>query len=147
MTPDINVLLAASRADHVHHRVARRWLTAALCAASNGARFEVMPMVTAGFLRLATNKRVFPDPMPIETAVEFVEALLSAPGVDVLTLGTEWPTLQRLVLDEGLTGSAISDAWIAAAVRANNAHLVTFDRGFRRLLGKRDLTILSTQAA
>jgi len=147
MTPDINVLIAASRADHVHHGIARRWLTKALRASSSGARLDVMPMAIAGFFRLVTHERVFPDPTPLEAAVAFIDALLSAPGVDVLALGTEWETLKRSVLDEGLTGNAIPDAWIAAAVRANNAHLVTFDRGFRRLLGKRELTILPTRAA
>jgi predicted nucleic acid-binding protein len=66
MTPDINVLVAASRADHVHHRVARRWLDEALAAAASGARFDVLPMVIASFLRLVTHHRVFPDPTPID---------------------------------------------------------------------------------
>ena len=144
MTPDINVLVAASRTDHVHHRTAYRWLTAALRASASGARLDLMPMVIVGFLRLVTHERVFPDPTPIDRAVEFVDALLSAPGVDILALGTEWPTLQRLVLDEALRGNAIPDAWIAATVQANASHLVTFDKGFKRLLGKRQLTVLAT---
>src|SRR4030095_11665588 len=143
-TPDINVLVAASRADHVHHRIANRWLNGAITAAATGSRLDVLPMVIAGFLQLVTNNRVFPEPTPLDRAVEFIEALLSTPGVDVLALGAEWPTLHRLVLDEGLTGNAIPDAWIAAAVRANNTHLVTFDRDFRNLLSKRELTVLST---
>jgi toxin-antitoxin system PIN domain toxin len=144
MTPDINVLVAASRSDHVHHRVANRWLNEALLAAANGARFDVLPMVIAGFLRLVTHDRVFPHPTPVHRAVEFIEALLSSPGVDVIALGAEWPTLARLVLDDRLTGNAVPDAWIAAAVRTNGGHLVTFDRGFRRLLGKRELTLLAS---
>ncbi|HET6470945.1 MAG TPA: TA system VapC family ribonuclease toxin [Pseudomonadales bacterium] len=145
MTPDINVLVAASRADHVHNGIAYRWLTASLRAAANGARFDLLPMTIAGFLRLVTNERIFPDATPIEAAVEFIDALLDAPGVDVLALGGEWRTLQRMLLDEGLSGNAIPDAWIAAAVRANGCHLVTFDRGFRRLLGKRELTVLAAR--
>src|SRR5262245_36950466 len=87
MTPDVNVLVAASRADHVHHHVAHRWLTQALRASATGSRLDVMPMVIVGFLRLVTHERVFPDPTPIDAAVEFIDALLSAPGVDVLALG------------------------------------------------------------
>jgi predicted nucleic acid-binding protein len=32
MNPDINVLVAAARADHVHHRVASAWLDDAIAA-------------------------------------------------------------------------------------------------------------------
>ena len=42
-----------------------------------------------------------------------------------------------------LAGRVLSDAWIAASVLALNEHLVTFDRGFRRLLPPRHLTVLS----
>lgn len=36
MTPDVNVLLAASRSDHPHHGVARDWLEQAASAAAAG---------------------------------------------------------------------------------------------------------------
>jgi hypothetical protein len=48
------------------------------------------------------------------------------------------PVLQR----EGLRGNAVSDAWIASAVRLTGNHLVTFDPGFTHLLSKGELTIL-----
>ena len=144
MTPDVNVLVAASRADHVHHVVARRWLNGALDASLKGSRFDLLPMAITGFLRVVTSERVFADPTPVEAAVEFVEALLSSPGVDMLALGAEWPTLRRLAIDENLSGNDIPDAWIAAAVWASDGHLVTFDRAFKRFLGKRELTILPT---
>ena len=37
MTPDVNVLVAASRSDRPHHAVARTWLEEALGAAESGA--------------------------------------------------------------------------------------------------------------
>ena len=52
MTPDVNVLVAASRTDHPHHALARDWLEDALGASSTGAAFTLMPMVVASFLRL-----------------------------------------------------------------------------------------------
>ena len=45
MTPDVNVLVAASRADHPHHEPARAWLEAALDAASASDGLLLMPMV------------------------------------------------------------------------------------------------------
>lgn len=99
-------------------------------------------MVAAGFLRLVTNVRVFPNPSPVKDALAFIDALLAVPGVEMTESGREWPTLRRLCLDGKLVGNAIPDAWIAAAVKVINGRLVTFDRDFTRLLGKSELTIL-----
>jgi uncharacterized protein len=142
MTPDINVLVAASRADHPHHAIAREWLEEAVAACESGSSIEVLPMVAAGFLRLVTNARVFPDPSPTKEALAFLDALLAVPGVDMPESAREWPTLRRLCLDGKLSGNAIPDAWIAAAVKVLNGRLVTFDRGFTRLLGKGELLLL-----
>jgi toxin-antitoxin system PIN domain toxin len=143
MTPDINVLVAASRADHPHHATAREWLDAAIAACETGGYIAVLPMVAAGFLRLVTNIRVFPDPSPIEKALGFMDALLAIPGVEMADSGREWQMLRRICLEGKLTGNAIPDAWIAATVKSVNGHLVTFDRGFTRLLAKSELTVLS----
>ena len=93
-------------------------------------------MVAAGFLRLVTNARVFPDPSPTKEAMSFLDALLAAPGVEMPDSAREWPTLRRLCLDGKLSGNAIPDAWIAAAVKVMNGRLVTFDRGFTRCLAR-----------
>ena len=142
MTPDINVLVAASRSDHPQHAIARDWLDAAIGTCESGGSIEVLPMVAAGFLRLVTNSRVFPDPSPTKDALAFMDALLAVPGVEMPESAREWPTLRRLCLDGKLAGNAIADAWIAAAVKVMNGRLVTFDRGFTRLLGKGELMLL-----
>jgi toxin-antitoxin system PIN domain toxin len=142
MTPDINVLVAASRSDHPNHSVAREWLEEAIEACEDGGSIELLPMVAAGFLRLVTNVRVFPDPSPIKDAIAFIDALLAVPGVEMPESGREWPTLRRLCLDGKLSGNALPDAWIAAAVKVMNGRLVTLDRGFTRLLGKGELVLL-----
>lgn len=142
MTPDLNVLLAASRADHPHHMPALGWLEQAIVRCDTGGSIELLPMVTAGFLRLATSPKLFASPMPIAAAFAFVDSLLVIPGVEMPELGREWPTLRQLSCDLGLAVNAITDAWIAAAVRTIGSHLVTFDKGFRRLLGNAELTVL-----
>ncbi len=100
-------------------------------------------MVATGFLRLATHPKIFVAPTPLAAAIEFVDSLLAIPGVDMPELGREWPTLRQLSLDHELVANDITDAWIAAAVRTLGSHLVTFDRGFARLLGRMELTVLS----
>lgn len=143
MTPDVNVLVAASRSDHPHHGAAIAWLEAALLDCGMGARMRLLPMVTAGFLRLVTHPRVFQAPTPLDVAQEFLAALLAREGVELLRLGREWPLLETLCRQHRLVGNAISDGWIAAAVLAGHETLVTFDRDFLPLLPPRQLTLLS----
>ena len=138
----MNVLLAASRSDHPHHHCAITWLDQALGAAARGSRLRLLPMVAAGFLRLATHARVFVEPTPLEAAQEFLAAVLRADGVEMLTLGGEWPLLEAMCRDHQLLGNAISDGWIAVAVLARRECLVTFDRDFLPLLPARQLVLL-----
>jgi toxin-antitoxin system PIN domain toxin len=147
VTPDLNVLLAASRSDHPQHPAALPWLQDAISACATGGGIEVLPMVAAGFLRLATNPKVFPSPTPIRAAIDFIDSLLAIPGVEMPELGREWPTLRELASAHNLSANDLTDAWIAAAVRTIGSHLVTFDRGFTRLLGRSELTILSPASA
>ncbi len=143
MTPDVNVLAAASRTDHPHHAVARVWLEEALTASRAGAAFTLMPMVLASFLRLVTSPKIFQQATPIEDAVGFVDALLASPGVQLTSLGPEWPKLRKLCLDQQLGGNDLPDAWLSAAVAHLGEHLVSFDRVFRKLLARSQFTLLA----
>ncbi len=143
MTPDVNVLIAASRSDHPHHKTAFACLDEALTACADGASLKLMPMVVAGFLRLVTNSKIFKHPTPVEEAVGFVDALLAVPGVELASLGAEWPMLRQLCIEKNLTANDVPDAWLAAAVIQLGEHLVTFDADFRRLLRRTQVTVLS----
>lgn len=143
MTPDVNVLVAASRSDHPHHAVARDWLEEAISAAGTGAACTLMPMVLASFLRLVTSPKIFQGPTPIEDAVRFVDALLASPGVRLTSLGPEWAKLRQLCLDKQLSGNDVPDAWLSAAVAQTGEHLVSFDRDFRKLLARGQFTLLA----
>lgn len=147
MTPDVNVLVAVARSDHPHHGAAREWLATTLGRANVGSVVTLMPMVVASALRLLTSSRIFQQPTPIGDAVGFVDALLALPGVRLADLGPEWPRLRQLCLDKQLSGNALPDAWLAAAAGQHGEHVVTFDRGFRKLLPRGQLTVLSPLAA
>jgi toxin-antitoxin system PIN domain toxin len=142
MTPDVNVLVAASRSDHPHHAVARTWLEEALSAAEHGAAFTLMPMVLASLLRLVTSSKIFVQPTPITDAVAFVDAIVAAPGVQLASLGPEWPKLRQLCLEKQLAGNDLPDGWLAAAVDHHAEHLVSFDRDFKKLLPRTRFTLL-----
>jgi len=143
MTPDVNVLVAASRGDHPHHKKAFAVLDQALAACANGASLKLMPMVVASFLRLVTHPKIFVQPTPVANAVGFVDALLAVPGVEMPALGAEWPILRQLCAERKASANVIPDAWLAAAVIQLGEHLVTFDADFKKLLGRTQVTILN----
>ena len=142
MTPDVNVLVAASRSDHPHYAPAMLWLDKAVAACSTGATLWLMPMVVASFLRLVTSPKIFKSPTGIEEAVAFVDSLLAVPGVSIAALGPEWPLLRELCLARKLSANDIPDAWLAAAVMMLGDHLATFDTDLRTLLRRSQLTVL-----
>jgi uncharacterized protein len=143
MTPDVNVLVAASRGDHPHHAAAHRWLLLAIHGASAGVPLGLLGTVVASFLRLVTHRKVFAEPTPIASAVAFVDALLQRPGVAMLASQDEWPRLKKLCLDLELNDNDLPDAWIAASVLQRRETLATFDRDFVRLLPAKQLLLLS----
>jgi toxin-antitoxin system PIN domain toxin len=143
VTPDVNVLIAASRSDHPHHKTAYAWLSLVVAACSTGASLKLIPMVVTSFLRLVTNSKVFVQPTPLDEAMKFLDVLLATPGVEMPSIGTEWPLLRRLCTEKKLSANDIPDAWLAAVVTQLGEHLVTFDSDFKKLLGRSQITILS----
>ena len=143
MTPDVNVLIAASRSDHPHHKAAFSALTEAIAACADGATLRLMPMVVASFLRLVTNPKIFIQPTPVDDAIRFVDALVGVAGVEIPPLGTEWAIFRGLCLENKFAANDIPDAWLAAAVIHLGEHLVTFDADFKKLLRRTQLTVLS----
>jgi toxin-antitoxin system PIN domain toxin len=142
MTPDVNVLVAASRADHPHHQTALTWLTQAMAHARTRADLKLLGTVVASFLRLVTHPKVFAMPTPTTQAVAFIDSLLTCPGAAMLATQDEWPKLRALCLDQNLSANALPDAWIAACVLQQQEVLVTFDRDFVRLLPPKRLQLL-----
>ena len=150
MTPDVNVLIAAFRDEHLHHRKARDWLLDACAqstvtgfgAAQSSRTLHLITHVMASFLRLVTNARVFATPTQIPQAIAFLDALIASPGVAILDTSSNWPVLRQLCMDKNLAANAIPDALIAAAVVQNNEVLATFDRDFLRLLPPHQLLLL-----
>ena len=142
MTPDVNIVLAASRSDHPQHAIALQWLDAAVAESAAGRPFTLIPMVLTSYLRLTTNSRIFLTPTPIKNAIAFADALIAAPGARTVTLGGEWSVLRQLCLGNSLRANELPDAWLAAAVIHLGERLVTFDTDFRKLLRRNQLTVL-----
>jgi predicted nucleic acid-binding protein len=82
------------------------------------------------------------QPTPTADAIAFLDAILAMPGVQLSSLGPEWPVLRRVCLDKPLSGNDLPDAWLAAAVVQQSEHLVSFNRDFRKLLTRSQFTLL-----
>lgn len=144
MTPDVNILVAASRLDHPHHGPAIGWLTDCLEGKPQPGPIGLclLPSVVAGFLRLVTHPRIFPEPTPPADAIAFVDAL-KPHATNHSNHIDDWPGFRELILTRNLKANAIPDAWIAAQVLARHEVLVTFDRDFQALLPEKHLRRLS----
>jgi toxin-antitoxin system PIN domain toxin len=134
LLPDVNVLLAGYRSDHVHHRLARRFLDD---ARSGSVTIGLSDVALASVVRLATNSRVFVRTDPVEAVLEFVDALLEPPAQLLLAGGTHWARFTDLCRHLQLRGNLVPDAYLAAIALEQSAELITFDRGFGRYRGVR----------
>jgi uncharacterized protein len=101
-----------------------------------------MPTVLASLLRLVTSPKIFLQPTPISDAVAFVDAMMAMPGVQLVSLGPEWPRLRQLCVEKHPAGNDPPDGWLAAAVDHHAEHLVSFDCDFKKLLPRTRFTLL-----
>jgi uncharacterized protein len=142
MLADVNVLVAAYRADHPYHKTAAAWLKEQLKHLGAGQGLTLTAQLLGSFLRLVTHPKIFADPAPCEHAIEFADWLLEDPKVQLVAAGNEWPQLRQLVLDKQLAGNHVPDAKLAALAISLGEPLATFDKGFRRLLPRSLLVLL-----
>ena len=143
MTPDVNVLVSAFRPDHPHHLSARDWLDDAVVQAANGrSSLSLMGTVVTGFLRTTTHPKIFLETYTMQDVSDFIDSLLSCPGVQFQPQGTTWPNLRQVCLKQQVSGNLVTDVWIAATVMQSGETLCTFDRDFSRLLPKDQLLLL-----
>lgn len=127
---DVNVVLAAHRADHPHHDVALAELTQAGLGAEP---FTVPTAVWGALLRLATHRKVFPVPSTVADVFAFLDAVRAQPAYVEVGPGPRHLLLLRQVCEaSGATGDLVPDAVLAAAALEHGATVVTFDRDFGR---------------
>jgi toxin-antitoxin system PIN domain toxin len=132
---DVNVVLAAHRADHPDYPVASNWLSGLI---SSGERFGVPWLVLWSFLRLATNRRIFPVPTPMDDALAFITALRSQSQHLAVDAGPRHlEVLTKVCTDGQASGDLVPDATLAALAIEHGCEVVSFDRDFARFPGLR----------
>ena len=130
---DANLLIYAHTSGSPHHTAAREWLDRQI----NGSPRVGLPWISLlAFLRITTNPRVFPRPLPTAEAWGQVEDWLNCEAVWVPP-PTERHSgvLGRLIAQRGVGGNLVSDAHLAALAIEHGLTLCSADGDFARFAG------------
>jgi toxin-antitoxin system PIN domain toxin len=125
--PDINVWLAFSVADHVHHARARHyWYEEA------GDQLVFCRMTALGFLRLSTNASAMDgQPLTVPQAWRAYSDFRRLPEVVLAAEPEDCETwLEQWALGGRPTPRQWTDAYLAAFAKAGGLRLVSFDGDF-----------------
>jgi toxin-antitoxin system PIN domain toxin len=131
--PDVNVLIYAHREDAPEHERYAAWLRA---LTTSDEPFALSDFVLSGFLRIVTNQRIFDPATPMDTALAFCQRLVDWPRGSLITPGRRhWELFTGLC--RHITGSLVTDAYIAALAIEHGCELITTDSDFARFQGLR----------
>jgi toxin-antitoxin system PIN domain toxin len=141
MLVDINLLLYASIASFAQHEAARDWLDRQL----SGVGRVGLPWVTLiGYLRIATNPRLFLPQISMATGWSRISAWLSADPVWIpQPTQRHSEVLETLLAEPGVHGNLVPDAHLAALAIEHGLTLCSTDGDFARF---RDLRWLNPLA-
>lgn len=133
LVPDVNMLLYATFDAFPQHERAKTWWKETL----SGVTPVGIPAVSAlGFVRIATNRKVFVTPMSVEDAADTVRGWLAQPHVDGLRPGPRHLDLILEILEQaGTAGNLTTDAQIAALATEHGGIVASNDADFERFPG------------
>ena len=135
IVPDINLLLYAYDSESPFHAKAAEWWRQCVTGSEG---IGLLPVVIFGFVRIATNPRIYQCPMTVAEATEQVRSWLRQPLVGRLDPGQQHVhQVLQLLEDLGTASNMTTDAQIAAAVLSHKAILHTSDADFARFPGLR----------
>ncbi|MDP9444482.1 MAG: type II toxin-antitoxin system VapC family toxin [Actinomycetota bacterium] len=127
---DVNVVVAAHRADHPLHADIRAWFDDLL---AGDEVFTVPTVVWGSFLRVVTHRRIFEVPTPLAEAFAFVEAICAQPHYLPTSPGRRHvAVLRRLCEEVDAVGDLVPDAVVGAVAVEHGCEVVTLDRDFAR---------------
>jgi toxin-antitoxin system PIN domain toxin len=132
---DLNVLLYVVNENAPHHQALLNWWENAV----NGDESVGLPwVVLLGFLRIATNPKIFPNPLEPTAATSKIDTWLSLANTYLVREKDEhWEILRTLLAEAGTAGNLTTDAHLATLAISHGAVLVSCDSDFARFQGLR----------
>lgn len=128
--PDVNLLLYAQIVAYPEHAKARRWWESLM---NGDHEVAIAAPALFGFLRVATNPRVFARPLQVDDAVNRAAEWLDRPHVHLATPGPRHLELAfRLLRQIGTAGNLTTDVQLAALAIENQGELHSNDSDFGR---------------
>lgn len=130
IVPDVNLLLYAHIQAFPEHAKARAWWDALL----NGKEeVGIGSPALFGFLRLATNRRLFDPPMSVEASLARVRQWLARPQVRYLLPGPRHLEIAfGLIRQLGTAGNLTTDVQLAALAIEHDGEVHSNDADFAR---------------
>ena len=131
IVPDANLLLYAHDESSVFHMSAREWWDD--CLSGKEPVGFTHPTLFA-FLRIATNPRVFANPMTLDEAAAHIDQWLGRSVAQVLQPPSDHTAevIALLKTAGGAAGNLVTDAQVAALAQSYKAIVHTADRDFLR---------------
>lgn len=128
--PDINLLLYATFSTYPQHRAAKGWWDGLL---STVQPVRIGHVVILGYIRIATNPRVFSTPLTIQQAIDVVDGWLSQPNVELIAPAmAHWDNLRAMLAVGATGGNLTTDAHIAALASEYGLVIYSNDTDFGR---------------
>lgn len=128
---DVNLLLALADQNHSRHSQVLGWFSA------HDLSFAVCSFSEAGFIRLAMNPAVVPQPWTAQEAVEFLEDLGKHPGYQFWPLSEDWRTIIVPLIANIQGHNQIPDAYLLGLAIEKDGVLATTDTRIGGLAGRR----------
>jgi len=128
--PDVNLLLIALNSESPDHSRAAKWWKSLV---TGNEPVGLLPVVIFAFVRLGTNRKVFPQPLSVAEAFAYVENWLEFPLVSwVEPAASDLSMAKNLLLAAGTGANLVTDAQIAAAAIRLKATVHSADADFGR---------------
>ncbi len=136
---DVNLLVALTTGDHVHHACAKNWFYA-----SPTLQWAVCAFTEAGFLRNATAPHSGQIAMSEATAI--LKQLARHPGYRYLPITADWETLCGPFFPRLYGTKQVTDAYLLGLALREGLILTTFDKALLHLAGEHKKYVLVLEA-